>query len=65
MTSITLQLPDEQLSELKERAERAGVSAEDLASAGLQDWLRQSRSDFAAAAEHVLKKNAELYKRLA
>jgi antitoxin FitA len=65
MTSITLQLTDEQLSEQKERAMRAGISVEELASARLQDWLRQSPSDFAASAERVLTKNAELYKRLA
>ena len=65
MTPITVHLSDEQAIELNERAKRAGVTAEDLASAGLQDWLRQSRADFDAAAQRVLQKNAELYRRLA
>ena len=45
MTPITVHLSDEQAIELNERAKRAGVTAEDLASAGLQDWLRQSRAE--------------------
>jgi hypothetical protein len=41
------------------------VTPEELARAGLEDWLRQPREDFVQAARYVLEKNAELYKRLA
>jgi hypothetical protein len=65
MTTITVPLTEERLEQLRELARRAGVAPEELARAGLEDWLRQPRDDFAAAARHVLQKNAELYRRLA
>jgi hypothetical protein len=65
MTAITVPLSEERLDQLRQLAQRAGVSPEELARAGLEDWLRQPREDFAQAARHVLQKNAELYRRLA
>jgi antitoxin FitA len=65
MTTITVPLPEEQLERLRELARRANVSPEELARAGLEDWLRQPREDFTQAARYVLEKNAELYRRLA
>jgi hypothetical protein len=65
MTTITVPISDERLSQLRTLAESAGVSAEELARAGLEDWLRQPREDFLAAAQRVLAKNADLYQRLA
>ena len=65
MTSITVPISEERLAELRVIAQRAGVSPEELARASLEDWLRQPRQDFVEAARFVLKKNAELYKRLA
>ncbi len=65
MTTITVPISEERLAQLQALAERAGVGVEELARAGLEEWLRQPRGDFAAAAEHVLQKNAELYRRLA
>lgn len=64
MSTITIPLSDERLEQLRELARRTGVSPEDLARASLEDWLRQPREDFTKAAEHVLRKNADLYKRL-
>jgi hypothetical protein len=46
-------------------AARLNVSAEDLAAAALRDLLLQREADFQAAAERVLEKNRELYRRLA
>ena len=46
-------------------AARLNVSAEDLAAAALRDLLAQREADFAAAADRVLAKNRELYRRLA
>jgi antitoxin FitA len=65
MTAITVPLSEERLEQLRQLAQRAGVSPEELARAGLEDWLRQPREDFAQAARYVLQKNAELYRRLA
>jgi hypothetical protein len=65
MTTISVPLSEEGLEQLQQVARRAGVSAEELARASLEDWLRQPRDDFAAAARYVLEKNRELYKRLA
>ncbi|HEY2148920.1 MAG TPA: hypothetical protein VGH32_13345 [Pirellulales bacterium] len=65
MTTITVPISDSQLKQLQALAERIGVSPEELARAGLEDWLRQPRDDFQKAADHVLNKNAELYRRLA
>jgi len=65
MTSITVPLPEERLEQLRELARRVSVPPEELARAGLEDWLRQPRADFLHAAHYVLQKNAELYRRLA
>ena len=65
MTSITIPLSEERLERLKSLATQAGVSPEELARAGLEEWLARPRDDFAAAAQYVLRKNAELYRRLA
>ena len=65
MTTITVPLPEEQLKQLREIAQRVGIPVEQLARAGLEDWLRQPRTDFAEAARYVLEKNAELYRWLA
>ncbi|HKD37508.1 MAG TPA: hypothetical protein VKB78_11930 [Pirellulales bacterium] len=65
MTTITVPISDNQLQKLRALAERIGVSPEELARAGLEDWLRQPREDFQKAAGEVLQKNVELYRRLA
>jgi hypothetical protein len=65
MTTISIPLPEERLKQLRELAERVNVPPEELARAGLEDWLRQPRQDFVQAARYVLQKNAELYRRLA
>ncbi|HWY85219.1 MAG TPA: DNA-binding protein [Gemmataceae bacterium] len=65
MTAITVPLSEERLEQLRELARRANVLPEELARAGLEDWLRQHREDFTEAARYVLSKNAELYRRLA
>ncbi len=65
MSAITILLSDEKLEQLRAIADRAGLSPEDLARAGLEEWLSKPRTDFAAAAEYVLRKNEDLYRRLA
>jgi predicted transcriptional regulator len=65
MTTISIPLSEERLKQLRELAERINVAPEELARAGLEDWLRQPRQDFVQAARYVLQKNADLYRRLA
>jgi antitoxin FitA len=65
MTSITVNIPDEQLRKLQQLAQESQVSPEDLLLASIEDWLACSRHDFTQAASYALKKNAELYRRLA
>jgi predicted transglutaminase-like cysteine proteinase len=65
MSSITIDLPEEHLSKLREIAGRMGVSVEDLARMSIEELLAQPKEDFGRAADYVLNKNAELYRRLA
>ncbi len=50
---------------LRLEAQRLGLIPEDLARAVLADLLASPDADFNAAAERVLKKNEDLYRRLA
>ena len=63
--TINVPISQQGLERLEEIARRAGVTPEELARAGLEDWLGQPREDFVEAARYVLQKNAELYRRLA
>lgn len=65
MTTLKIPLTDERYAQIRELADMAKVSPEELARAGLEDWLRQPKKDFLEAAKYVLEKNQELYRRLA
>ena len=65
MTTITVELPSERLQKLQEMALRFGVSMEELVRVSVEDMLTQPEEQFRKAAQYVLKKNSELYKRLA
>jgi len=65
MSTITIAIPDERLRQLQEAASRLGVSPEDLVRVSIEDLLAGSDEKFKSAAERVLEKNAELYRRLA
>ena len=54
-----------QADRLRLEAERLGLTPEDLARAAITDLLATAGEDFRAAADRVLKKNEELYRRLA
>ena len=62
---LAIELPTAQGDKLREEAARLGVSPEDYARAMLADWLGASDQEFRTAAERVLRKNQELYRRLA
>ncbi len=64
MTTISVELSDEQGRALKERALALGVRPEDLAAAVLNDGLSMSDVEFSSAARRIIEKNRELYERL-
>jgi predicted transcriptional regulator len=65
MATLTIELSEEQQRRLLDRAREAGTTPEQLIRAGIDEWLSRPRGDFTDAAEYVLEKNAELYRRLA
>lgn len=62
---LSVDLPPALEAQLAAVAARLNVSAEDLAAAALRDLLAAREADFQAAADRVLAKNRELYRRLA
>ena len=65
MDAFTVNLPEDQAQRLRELAREAGVSPEQLLCVGIDEWLKRPDQDFATAAAYVLRKNKELYRRLA
>ncbi|MCA6585306.1 MAG: DNA-binding protein [Pseudanabaena sp.] len=66
MATITIDISDSQLQKLQDFLARVHrVSPEALISANLESWLSSPSPEFMDAAKYVLKKNAELYQRLA
>jgi hypothetical protein len=63
--TLNLELDEQQIQRLQTIANRLNVSVSELAKAAINDLLAKPESDFERAAARVLKKNAELYKRLA
>ena len=61
---LAIDLSPAQIERLRQEAERLGVAVEDLARAVLADLLTTPDEDFKTAAERVLRKNEELYRRL-
>ena len=64
MKVFELQLPEQTASKLQEAAERLSVSPEQLSILSIEEKLAQLEEEFRCCAEHVLQKNADLYRRL-
>ncbi len=62
---VSIELSVAQAQQLEAEASRLGVQPEQLARAAVADLLDREQSDFEAAARRVLRKNEELYRRLA
>ena len=62
---LSIELTETEGTKLRDEAARLGVKPEVLARAALADLLSNEDEDFRQAAEHVLQKNEELYRRLA
>ena len=65
MTTITVALPEDRLLKLKEIAARLRVTPEDLVRVTIEELLARPDEAFAQAADCILNKNGELYRRLA
>lgn len=63
--TIVFDLPQAQADKLRQEAARMGIAPSELARAAVNDLLSAPADDFQRAAERVLQKNAELYRRLA
>ena len=62
---LVIDLSPAHAEQLCREAERLGLTAEDLARAAIADLLATPSEEFRTAAERVLRKNEELYRRLA
>jgi hypothetical protein len=65
MNVITITLSDDRLAQLQEMATRFQVSPEELVRVGVEELLAQPDDVFQRVVAAVVKKNAELYRRLA
>lgn len=65
MAIITISIEDEKIQELRKKAEMHGLQLEELIIASIRDLISQPDNEFAEALKRVLKKNKELYERLA
>jgi predicted DNA-binding protein len=65
MPDVTLSLSDEEVRRLEELSGRTGLTVTQLVRLGVGDLISQPDDAFRAAAQRVLEKNAELYRRLA
>jgi hypothetical protein len=63
--AIAIELSAHQAEALREAATRLQVPEAELAAAAVRDLLTQQSTGFEAAAQRVLEKNQELYRRLA
>ncbi len=63
--TLSIELTQEQEAALLESARRLNLAPEVLVAAAVRDFLGPAAPPFRAAAEHVLTKNRELYRRLA
>ena len=64
MSTVTFQVEDEKAGQLADAARQRGVAVEELLRQITDDFLAR-KEGFEAAAQYVLAKNAELYRRLA
>jgi hypothetical protein len=64
VSDLTISLPEDRMSKLKEMASGLGTTPEELVRASVEDLLGRPE-EFQKAVDYVLRKNEELYRRLA
>jgi len=65
MSSVTVELPEAKLGRLRELSEQVGTTPEELVRVSIDELLSAPEEKFEKDADYILRKNAELYKRLA
>jgi len=65
MSTLSITLSDDRLAKLREIASRFNIKPEDLARFSIEELLTRPDESFQKAADYILHKNAELYRRLA
>lgn len=65
MSELTISLPEIDLARLTERADRLGLTPEELVRASIDELLSEPDEALRQTIDYVLTKNAELYRRLA
>ena len=65
MSTLSIELTEERMQNLRAAALRLGVAPEDLVRVSIDDLLSRPDEEFLTKAEYLLQKNAVLYRRLA
>ena len=65
MSTITVTVPDDRLSKLEDIAKRYNITPEDLVRVTIDELIARPDEAFQRAADYVLNKNSDLYRRLA
>ncbi len=65
MTTITLELPDEQAQQLAETARQFNMTVEELVTKSVEERLSERKKYVSQAIRRIIEKNEELYRRLA
>ncbi|MBV9070898.1 MAG: DNA-binding protein [Acidobacteria bacterium] len=63
MKLLELNVPDEVASRIEEAAQLRGLTVEQLLQYSVEEKLQRD-AEFSRAVDHVIEKNAELYRRL-
>lgn len=64
MATLTISLSDEEMRRLEALSKRESLTVEQMVRLGIRDFLGQPDDAFRAAAERVMGKNVDLYRRL-
>ncbi|MEA1911279.1 MAG: DNA-binding protein [Spirochaetota bacterium] len=65
MVTVTVEIDDSKAVILKEKAQKFGLLPDQFVTATIEDLISIPEPEFNKALEKVLRKNKELYKRLA
>lgn len=65
MNSLTITLSEEYMAKLKALSNQLGTSPQELLQMSIEDLLAEPETAYQHAKRYVLKKNKELYQRLA
>lgn len=65
MATLTISLSDDEMKRLEALSKRENLTIEHMMHLGIHDFISQPDDAFRTAAQRVMEKNAELYRRLA